>query len=258
MISYLGVTIDEIVQTFENTFAFSDDRSDRLFEEVVEVSEASEDEEEGEELSADADEDFEDMEDLEDDEIEDVFVDDEGNLRALGQTVAFAAEAAIGFLTDYIVTDDIDEEWLTLDQARGALLAFRIILPSLDEIPEAEAAYSFTISRDLETGFPNQISMKTLSIEAGETESLTFSASSYEGVISDRTALSELIETSGIPEGERELLDSLISEAVFTLADEQCEIVFDVRSFCKEIADLALQHKNAPADEESPAETPSH
>ncbi|MCX6131016.1 MAG: hypothetical protein NTX25_18400 [Proteobacteria bacterium] len=139
----------------------------------------------------------------------------------------------------------MDEEWLTLDQARGALLALRIILPSLEEIPEVESAYSFSVKRDPLTGLPNFVSMKPLSSETAHAESLHVSSASYDGVINDDTSLVELIENANIAEDDRELLGEVLSEAVFALADEQCGIIFDVKAFCDKIAALAAAHKSA-------------
>src|SRR5688572_793326 len=113
MISYLGVTFDELLQAFEDSFAFSDDRPDRLLEEPIEVSEEDADDE------ADDDNEVDDT----DEENDGITIDEQGQLHAFGETVPDAAETALAFLTDYIVADNMDESWLPLHEARGALLA---------------------------------------------------------------------------------------------------------------------------------------
>jgi len=256
MISYLGVTVDELVQLFEAAFSFSDDRTDRVYEEAYHLEEiiidANNDLLTGD-LSAASeiqDDDFDDEEDEFDDEDEDldddfvdVFVDDDGRLHSLGESLSFAAEAVIGFLTDYIITDDIDEDWLSLDHARGALLALRISLPTLEEVPEVACAYSFSIDRDAKTGLPSFVSMKALSPETTLLDSLTRTDTHYTGVVSDETALEELFASVGIPENERYPLGDAISEAAFHLADEQCGIAFDVSKFRSDLMKLAAKHR---------------
>lgn len=255
MISYLGVTVDELVQTFEAAFSFSDDRTDRVHEEAYHLEEISfdgiqglpsgEDLDHSElDLEDDLDEEDFDIDDMDDeDDFVDVFVDDDGRLHSLGESVAFAAEAVVGFLTDYMITDEIDDDWLTLDLARGALLALRISLPTIEEMPEVTCAYSFKITRDLSTGLPNFVSMKALSSETMLLDCLTRTETHYEGVVSDETALDDLFESVNIPEAERYALGDAISEAVFHLADEQCGIAFDVKKFRSDLIRLAARHR---------------
>lgn len=252
MISYLGVSVDELVQVFEASFAFSEDRTDREFDEPYDVEEivAAEDElsaaEEAEDLS-----DEDDLEDWDDDEDmdADVFVDDEGQIHSVGQTLLGAADAMVSLLTDYIVTDDIDEEWMTLDQARGALLALRIVYPSIEEIPEVACTYSFTIKRDAETGRPAHVNMSILRSETEVADSLTRTADSYAGVITEDSALDELFDSAAVPEAERNALADAIVEGLLTLSEEQCGIVFDVKAFCRNIAEIAESLKTL--DEEA-------
>jgi hypothetical protein len=253
MISYLGVNIDELVLTFENAFAFSDDRTDRVYEapyhleEIIieamgdEVLAADLAEAEAHDDEMDEEDDEHDYEDEE--EFVDVFVDDDGRLHSLGESLSFAAEAVVGFLTDYIITDDIDEEWLSLNHARAALLALRISLPTIEDVPEIACAYSFKITRDAETGLPNFVTMKALSGDTLLLDSLTRTETHYEGVVSDETGLDELFDSVNIPENERFALADAISEAVFHLADEQCGIAFDVKKFRGELMKLAARHK---------------
>lgn len=253
MISYLGVTVDELVQTFEATFAFSDDRTDREFDEPYDVEEITVDEEElaAAEAAGELPEDFDlDLDDL-DDEEGDVFVDDEGQIHSLGQTLPIAADAIVSFLTDYIVADDIDEEWMTLDQARGALLALRIVYPSIEEIPEIACTYSFSVKRDAETGKPAHVTMEIVRGETEVADSLSRSAESYEGVVSDETELEDLFDKSAIPEDERSALADAIHEAMFFLAEEQCGIVFDVKAFCSQLAEVAASPRTADENSES-------
>jgi hypothetical protein len=251
MISYLGVNIDELVTTFEASFSFSDDRTDRVYEapyhleeiiidETDEVlqAELAEADEYHEDDFEDDDEEFED-----DDDFVDVFVDDEGRLHSLGESLSFAAEAVVGFLTDYIITDDLDEEWLSLNHARGALLALRISLPSIEEVPDITCAYSFNIKRDPSTGLPSFVTMKALSADTILLDSLTRTSDHYEGVVSDETALDDLFDSVGIPEEERYALGDAISEAVFHLADEQCGIAFDIKKFRGDLLKLAAKHR---------------
>lgn len=244
MISYLGISIDDLLQAFEDSFVFSDDRGTRSLEEPIEVTEelvASEEEAE----SLDAEESEADEEEFEDDGMEEVFVDEEGRLHAIAPSVPAAAEAALDLLTDYIVADDIDPEWLTLDQARGALLALRVLFPSLEEIPEIDASYSFKIDRDPETGYPSFLSMQALPADSEVEETLSFDQESFQGKIGPRTSLLSLIEAAGVPENERELLFEVISEGVYTLDEQQCGIIFDARSFCQKIAELAAAPESA-------------
>ncbi len=256
MISYLGISLDDLLQTFEDAFVFSDDRASRFLEEAIEVAESEELEAEEEELEASADDELsEDEEDFEDDGIDEVFIDDEGRLHAIGHNVYAAAEAAIDLLTDYIVADDLDDEWLTLDQARGVLLALRVILPTLEEIPELESAYSFSIERDPSTGYPKFLTMKPLEEGATASDTLTFTAESYEGQISGSGSLVEIIEAAGVPEKERELLFDVISEGIFTLDDQQCGIVLDVKAFTTKVSELAQGAKGSVAEDDSVSET---
>lgn len=253
MISYLGVTVDELVQTFENAFAFSDDRTDRgVYEAPYHLEEIIIDAEEDAVLAAewaeameaqddDLDDEDEDYED--DEEFVDVFVDDDGRLHSLGESLSFAAEAIVGFLTDYIITDDLDEEWLSLNHARGALLALRISLPTIEDVPEIACAYSFNIARDAKTGLPSLVTMQALSGDTVLPDSLTRSDSHYDGIVSDESSLDDLFDSVGIPENERYALGDAISEAVFHLADEQCAITFDVKKFRGDLMKLAAKHK---------------
>ncbi len=235
MISYLGVSVDELVQAFEASLAFTDDREGRSLEEPISFEETSEEDEDEESLEAsESDEEAFDEED-EDEDLTDIFVDDSGLLHSYGPTVPAAAEYAIEFMTDYIIADDIDESWLTLDQARGALLALKIVLPTLEEIPEVECAYSFTIGRDEQTGLPNSVKMEPVSVEAA-VESFTRSATAYEGVVKDSTILVNLFEANGVPQEEFEVLVDVMSEAIFALADEQCAIVLDVKAFVEALS----------------------
>ncbi|MBC7659503.1 MAG: hypothetical protein H7249_07315 [Chitinophagaceae bacterium] len=254
MISYLGVTVDELVQIFESSFSFSDDREGRIYEEAYHLEEIIIDDEvlAADLAEADAldqadmdDEDFdsEDFEDDDEDDFVDVFVDDDGRLHSLGESLPFAAEAVVGFLTDYIIADDIDEEWLTLDQARGALLALRISLPTLEEVPDVACAYSFKIARDSDTSLPQFVTMKALSPETLLLDSLTRTETHYEGVVSDETSLDDLFASVGVPEAERFALGDAISEGVFHLADEQCGIAFDVKKFRRDLHKQATKHK---------------
>jgi len=245
MISYLGVTIDELVQSFEDSFAFSDDRTDRVLAEAIEVEifEGDEDELQAAE-EADSETAGED-DDLEDEESTDIFIGDDGQLHAYGETVPFAAEVAVDFLTDYIVADDIDEEWLTLEQARGALLALRILLPDLEEIPEVDCVYSFIVKRDPETGYPNHVTMQPLSSEIPVKETMSFNESAYEGVLSDNTSLAQLFEAANVPEDDCELLADVISEAILALAEEQCGVAIDIKAFAQKIAEFAADQKPA-------------
>lgn len=233
MISYLGVTFDELLQAFEDSFAFSDDRPDRLLEEPIEVSDDESDEDEGFE-----EEDFED-----DEESDDVAIDEEGQLHAYGETVPEAAETALAFLTDYIVSDRMDESWLPLNEARGALLALQSLMEELDEIPEVDCAYHFVISRAATTGYPEFVTMRPLNGATAPSESLTRTAKTYEGVVNDNTALTELFAQADIPEDEQQLLADVISEAVFALAEEQCGVVLDVKAFCRSLAQMAAAHR---------------
>ncbi|MDQ3234106.1 MAG: hypothetical protein M3Q07_20045 [Pseudobdellovibrionaceae bacterium] len=237
MISYLGVTFDELLQAFEDSFAFSDDRPDRLLEEPIEVSDEAEDDEA---LSADSEDDDE----FEDDEDSDgLEIDEQGQLHAFGETVPEAAEAAIAFLTDYIVADSMDDSWLPLHEARGALLAVQTLLEELDEIPEVDCAYHFVITRAPSTGYPDFVTMRPLNGETAPTESLTRTDKAYEGVVNDNTALTELFAKAGIPEDEQQVLADVISEAVFTLAEEQCAVVLDIPSFCRSVQKMAAAHR---------------
>jgi hypothetical protein len=241
MISYLGVTFDELLQAFEDSFAFSDDRPERLLEEPIEVSDADADDAEDQA----EDEDDEDGEVLESDGIH---IDEEGQLHAYGETVPDAAETALAFLTDYIVADDMEESWLPLNEARGALLALQTLMDELDEIPEVDCAYHFVITRSPETGYPDFVTMRPLNGETAPAESLTRTDKAYEGVVNDNTALTELFAKAAIPEDEQELLADVISEAVAALAEEQCAVVLDVKNFCKALAGMAAAHRgeNAP------------
>lgn len=253
MISYLGVTVDELVLTFENSFAFSDDRTDRVYEAPYHLEEIIIDPQDDEVLAAELAEaesldeqdelDDEEEEYEDDEEFVDVFVDDDGRLHSLGESLSFAAEAVVGFLTDYIITDELDDEWLTLNHARGALLALRISLPTIEDVPEIACAYSFSIARDPKSGLPSFVTMKALSGDTLLLDSLTRSATHYEGVVSDETALDDLFESVGIPQDERFPLGDAISEAVFHLADEQCGIAFDVKKFRGDLMKLAARHK---------------
>jgi hypothetical protein len=237
MISYLGVTFDELLQAFEDSFAFSDDRPDRLLEEPIEVSEADEDDE------SDADEEVE-VEEFEDDEeVDGLMIDEQGQLHAYGESVPDAAENALAFLTDYIVADELNEEWLPLNEARGAVLALQSLLEELDEIPEVDCAYHFVISRSETTGYPDFVTMRPLNGETAPAESLTRTDKAYEGVVNDNTALTELFAKAGVPEDEQELLADVISEAVGALAEEQCGVVFDVKAFCRTVAEMAAAHR---------------
>ncbi len=240
MISYLGVSIDELLDIFDASFAFSDNRPDRELVLPIEVSEF-----EGEDAEAEADalEASDDEMEDDEDELSDIFVDDAGQLHAYGETVAFAAESAVEFLTDYILTDDVDADWLTLDQARGALLALRILLPELEEIPEVECAYSFEIARDGKTGFPCHIEMKSLDPETAGKAKLVATQESYKGVLRDSTALVELFAEAGIPEDDRSLLADVLTEGILTLAEEQCGIILDVKSFVTTLAQAAKELK---------------
>lgn len=233
MISYLGVTFDELLQAFEDSFAFSDDRPDRLLEEPIEVSESDEEDE------SDADD-----EDYEDDEQSDaVMIDEQGQLHAYGESVPDAAETALAFLTDYIVADNMNESWLPLHEARGALLALQSLMDELDEIPEVDCAYHFVISRAEATGYPDFVTMRPLNGETAPAESLTRTDKAYEGVVNDNTALTELFAKAEIPEDEQELLADVISEAVAALAEEQCGVVLDVNAFCRSLAQMAAAHR---------------
>jgi hypothetical protein len=237
MISYLGVTFDELLQAFEDSFAFSDDRPDRLLEEPIEVSEADEDDE------SDADE-----EDYEEDESDDgILIDEQGQLHAYGETVPDAAETALAFLTDYIVADNMDESWLPLNEARGALLALQSLMDELDEIPEVDCAYHFVISRAEASGYPDFVTMRPLNEESAPAESLTRTDKAYEGVVNDNTALTELFAKAEIPEDEQELLADVISEAVAALAEQQCGVVLDVKAFCRSLSQMAAAHREAGA-----------
>lgn len=238
MISYLGVTFDELLQAFEDSFAFSDDRTDRLLEEPIEVSEEEVD---GEELDA-ADDELDDEDDDEEGEDDGLFIDEDGQLHAYGESVADAADNALAFLTDYIVGDNMDESWLPLHEARGALLALQSLATDLDEIPDIDCAYHFVIARDPGTGYPNFVTMRPLNVESAPAESLTRTEASYEGVVNDNTALTELFAKAEIPAEEQELLADVISEAVFTLAEEQCAVVLDVKAFCVSLASMAAAH----------------
>jgi hypothetical protein len=237
MISYLGVTFDELLQAFEDSFAFSDDRPDRLLEEPIEVSEADEDDE------SDADDDIEDEEFEDDEEADGLMIDEQGQLHAYGESVPDAAENALAFLTDYIVADELNEEWLPLNEARGAVLALQSLLEELDEIPEVDCAYHFVISRAETTGYPDFVTMRPLNGETAPAESLTRTDKAYEGVVNDNTALTELFAKAGVPEDEQELLADVISEAVAALAEEQCGVVLDVKAFCRTLAEMAAAHR---------------
>ncbi len=238
MISYLGVTFDELLQAFEDSFAFSDDRPDRLLEEPIEVSEADEADDESADDFDDNDEDFED-----DEESDGVELDEQGQLHAYGESVPDAAETALAFLTDYIVADNMDESWLPLNEARGALLALQSLMDELDEIPEVDCAYHFVISRAEATGYPDFVTMRPLNGETAPSESLTRTDKVYEGVVNDNTALTELFAKAGIPEDEQELLADVISEAVAALAEQQCGVVLDVKAFCRSLAQMAAAHR---------------
>jgi hypothetical protein len=236
MISYLGVTFDELLQAFEDSFAFSDDRPDRLLEEPIEVSESDEEDE--------SDADDEEYEDYEDDEESDgVMIDEQGQLHAYGESVPDAAETALAFLTDYIVADNMNESWLPLHEARGALLALQSLMDELDEIPEVDCAYHFVISRAEATGYPDFVTMRPLNGETAPAESLTRTDKAYEGVVNDNTALTELFAKAEIPEDEQELLADVISEAVAALSEEQCGVVLDVNAFCRSLAQMAAAHR---------------
>lgn len=234
MISYLGVTFDELLQAFEDSFAFSDDRPDRVLEEPIEVSDDE----------ADDAADEEDEDEFDDDDSSDgLEIDEQGQLHAFGETVPEAAEAAAAFLTDYIVADRMDETWLSLNDARGALLALQSLMEELDEIPEVDCAYHFVISREPTTGYPDFVTMRPLNGETAPSESLTRTDKAYEGVVNDNTALTELFAKAEIPDDEHQLLADVISEAVFTLAEEQCGVVLDVKAFSRSIAAMAAAHR---------------
>ncbi|WP_141732491.1 hypothetical protein [Oligoflexus tunisiensis] len=243
MISYLGVTFDELLQAFEDSFAFSDDRPERLLEEPIEVSEADADDED--DVSDEDEDEDEDAEALESDGIH---IDEDGQLHAYGETVSDAAETALAFLTDYIVADDMDETWLPLHEARGALLALQSLMDELDDIPEVDCAYHFVITRAPTTGYPDFVTMRPLNGETAPAESLTRTDKAYEGVVNDNTALTELFAKAAIPEDEQELLADVISEAVASLAEEQCAVVLDVKAFCRALSSMATAHRgeNAP------------
>lgn len=258
MISYLGVTIDELVTTFEDALAYSEDRTGRSYSASYKPDPTTIRKNASSIKTVDsagirakkiyddvASKDFWDSLDDEDDEdvTIDVFVDEDGRLHSLAESLSFAAEALVGFLTDYIITDEIDDEWLTLDLARGALLGLRISLPTFEEIPEVTCAYRFRIERDLKTGLPTYISAKSLDSRALLLDTLTRTSTHYEGIVSDETSLDLLFLTAGIPEAERYDLGEAISEAVFHLADEQCGIAFDAKKFRGEIMRLAARHR---------------
>ena len=237
MISYLGVTFDELLQAFEDSFAFSDDRPDRLLEEPIEVSETDEDDE------SDADDDIEDEEFEDDDEADGLMIDEQGQLHAFGDSVPDAAENALAFLTEYIVADEMNEAWMPMNEARGAILALQSLLEELDEIPEVDCAYHFVISRAETTGYPDFVTMRPLNAETAPAESLTRTDKSYEGVVNDNTALTELFAKAQIPDDEQELLADVISEAVAALAEEQCGVVLDVKAFCRSLNEMAAAHR---------------
>lgn len=264
MISYLGVTIDELVQAMESSLAFTDDREGRSLEEPIsfeddieeeEAAELADAENEAEELELD-DAELEDEEEFEDDELTDIFIDEGGMLHTFGPTLPLAADSTIEFLTDYMIADDIDDSWLSLDQARGALLALKVLLPILEDMPEIESAYSFTIARDPSSGLPSSISMKSVNEESAEV-SLVRTEASYEGVVKDSTILVDLFETAGIPADEKEYLLEILSEAIFDLAEEQCGIVVDVHAFTKALAELTSDPQRLDAAVEAPSE-PAH
>lgn len=240
MISYLGVTFDELLQAFEDSFAFSDDRPDRLLEEPIEVSESDEDEDDDSdiELEVEIDEDYED-----DEGSDGLMIDEQGQLHAFGDTVPDAAENALAFLTDYIVADNMNESWMTLHQARGAVLALQSLMEELDEIPQVDCAYHFVISRAETTGYPEFVTMRPLNGETAPAESLTRTDKAYEGVVNDNTALTELFAKAEIPEDEQELLADVISEAVAALGEEQCGVVLDVKAFCRSLEQMAAAHR---------------
>lgn len=250
MISYLGISIDDLLQAFEDSLVFSDDRPSRSLEEPIEVTEQLLDAE-GEELEGSAAEDEAEEEDYEDDGIEEVFVDEEGRLHTIAPTVPEAAEAALDLLTDYLVADDIDPEWLTLDQARGAVLALRVLLPTFEEIPEVESAYSFKIERDPGTGYPSFMTMKPLAPDTVAQESLTFDEKAYEGQVAPSSSLLSMIEEAGVPADERELLFEVISEGIYTLDEQQCGIVIDFAHFCQRISEMAQAAGKGSAPAES-------
>lgn len=249
MISYVGVTIDELVTTFDDALIYSDNRVGRVhaapyvglnavppLKSVPLAGAISRDI-----TSLPLDETIAGLEDLEADL--DVFIDEDGRLHSLAESLSVAAESLVAFLTDYIITDEIDNEWLTLDLARSALLGLRVSLPSLEEIPEVTCAYKFRIDRDPKTGMPIFVTARAMSGTALLLDTLSRTSSYYEGVVSDETALDELFIASGVPENERFALGEAISDAVFHLADEQCGIAFDVMKFRGDIMRLAARHR---------------
>lgn len=250
MISYLGVTLEELVSTFEDSLAYTEARLDREYSSpyssvgkpqkpILKAVKPSDELRPSRQRAS-----FEDWDDWDDDDAEvDVYVDDNGVLHSLAECLPIAAEAVVGFLTDYIVTDELDDAWLNLELARGALLGLRICLPAFEDIPEVMCAYKFKIDRDPKNGLPVFVSAEALPAGASMTESLTRSENLYEGVVSDDTSIEEYFDKMKVPEAERYDLGEAISEAVFALADEQCGIAFDAKKFRSGILRLAAKHR---------------
>lgn len=245
MISYVGVTIDELVTTFDDSLVYSDNRVGRVhaapyvaLDAIPPLKAVPNDETRADDFAPDG------WKDLDEEEGDiDVFVDEDGRLHSLAESLSVAADALVAFLTDYIITDEIDDEWLTLDLARAALLGLRVSLPAFEEIPDVTCAYKFRIDRDPKTGQANFVTARALNGGTLLLDTLSRTPTHYEGVVSDETALDELFISSGIPEAERFALGEALSEAVFHLADEQCGIAFDVMKFRGEIMRLAARHR---------------
>ena len=250
MLSYLGVTIDELVRTFEDSLTYTGDRAGRVYAAAY----AAEDQapsiplkalSPGQTLKLASDEQDDEWDELDDDEeaMIDVFIDEDGRLHSLAESLFYAGEALVGFLTDYIITDEIDRDWLSLDLARGALLGLRISLPVFEEIPEVTCAYKFKIDRDPKTGAPVFVTARVLDQGPVLPDLITRTPTSYEALVSDETDLDDLFEVSGIPEAEHFALEDAMSDAVMHLSDEKCGIAFDVKKFRGDIMRLAARHR---------------
>ncbi|MES2745748.1 MAG: hypothetical protein V4655_09990 [Bdellovibrionota bacterium] len=250
MISYLGVTIDELVTSFEDSLVYSDDRIGRIYEGpykelyVPDVKDIPPFPMHGTSEQIQFWKDTKDDYWPEDREVaEDVFVDDEGRIHSLSEALGFAAESLVGFLTDYIVTDEIDDEWMNLSIARGALLGVRVALPAFTGITDITSVYKIRIDRDLKTGKPTNIRVEALDHNIPHLDYIKSEPTHYEGIFSDETKFEEYLTVASIPLDEHPVLREILTDVSFRLGDERCGIVLDIRKFRGEILRLAARHR---------------
>ncbi len=248
MISYLGVSVDELVISFEGAVVYTEDREGRTYSAPYSAHTKSRklktDKTRSPGLRSFLNADDDDWDELDDDDVPEyeVFADNEGRLHAFAESLPFAADALINFLTDYIITDEMDESWMTLDMARGALFGLRMSLPTFEEIPFVPCSYRFRVDRDPRNGMPMNITANALPM-GSVSNRLERNDLFYEGVVSDDTDLDELFAAMKIPEAERFDLGEAISEGVFHLADQQCAIAFDVKKFRGDILRYAARNR---------------